>query len=233
LHDENIFVNPNDPIEVTAMIDWQSTEIAPLLAQVGKPPFIAHKGPQAVGLERPQLPVGFESLSKDEQRRAQDLWLKQLLVVLYNTLIGQRSPKLGQCMEYQQMLEYQIISVTNLLLFEGEAICLRMILDFLELHEDILAHDTLDPASRDSLRALVRDRDVVRKDAKDAEWAVELMEEVQGAMGDLFPLHGQVSYERYGETKEALREIKEQIIGRFAEREQDRVVWHQSWPFDD
>jgi aminoglycoside phosphotransferase (APT) family kinase protein len=86
LHDENIFVDPDDPTEVTAIIDWQSIEIAPLFAQVGKPPFIALKSPQATGLERPQLPSDFESLSKNERHRAQDPWLKQSLVVLYNTL---------------------------------------------------------------------------------------------------------------------------------------------------
>lgn len=233
LHGENIFVNPDDPTEVTAIIDWQSIEMAPLLTQVGKPPFIAHKGPQAIGLERPQLPIGFGSLSKDEQRRAQDLWLKQSLVVLYNTLISQRDPKLWRCMEHQQTLEYQILSVANLLLFEGEATCLKMIVDFLESHEDILADDTIDPTSRDRLRALGRDRENMLKDAEDAERAVELMEGVQGAMGELFPLHGQVSHDRYDETKEALREIKEQVIGRFAQTEQDRMEWQKAWPFDD
>jgi hypothetical protein len=233
LHDENIFVNPEDPTEVTAMIDWQSIEIAPLLAQAGKPAFIAHKGPQAKGLERPQLPSNFESLPKDEKRRAQDLWLKQSLVVLYNTLIHRRSPKLWQCMEHQQTLVYQILSVANLLLFEGEATCLRMILGFLDSHEDVLVDGTLDPASRERLRSLVRDRDFILKNAEDAERAVELMEEVQTAMGELFPLHGQVPHNRYDETKEALREIKDQIIGRYAQTERDRMEWQKAWPFDD
>lgn len=233
LHDENIFVNPDDPTEVTAIIDWQSIEIAPLIAQVGKPAFIAHKGPQATGLEKPQLPSGFKSLPKDEQRRAQDLWLKQSLVVLYNTLISQRSPKLWQCVEHQQTLEYQIISVANLLLFEGEATCLKMILDFLESHGGILTDGTLDPAPRNRLRALVRDREVIRRDAEDAERAAGLMEEVQAAMDGKFPLHGQVSHDRYDGTKEALRRIKEQIVSRYARAEKDQIAWQKAWPFGD
>jgi len=233
LHDENIFVSPDDPTEVTAIIDWQSIEIAPLISQAVKPPFVAHKGPQAIGLERPQLPSRFKSLPKNEQRRAQDLWLRQSLVVLYNTLVSQRSPKLWKAMDFQQTLEYQILSVANILLFEGEATCLKMILDFLESHEDILADEPLDFASRTRLRSLLSDQDIIRKDAGDAERAVELMEEVQTAMGESFPLHGQVSHVKYDETKEALRQIKEQIIGRFAQKEQDWIAWQRTWPFDD
>ena len=233
LHDENIFVSPDDQTEVMAIIDWQSVEIAPLLSQAGKPPFIAHKGPQATGLDRPQLPSGFESLPKNEQRQAQDLWLKQSLVVLYNTLISQRSPKLWQCMEYQRTLEYQSLSVANIILFEGEATCLRMILDLLESHEDVMEDDTLNAASRRRLWALISNRDLIRKDAQDAERAVEVMAEVRSIMGELYPLHGQVSHGRYHETKEALRKMKEQIIGQYAQTEQDRLAWQRAWPFDD
>ncbi|GAB7335336.1 hypothetical protein MBLNU13_g07730t1 [Cladosporium sp. NU13] len=135
-----------------------------MLTQVAKPPFIAHKGLQAVGLKRPQLPSSFKSLLKNEQRRAQDLWLKQSPVVLYNTLISRRSPKIWQCMEYQQSLEYQILSVANILLFEGEAACLKMDLESLESHEDLLADDTIDSASRQGLRSLLSDRDITRED---------------------------------------------------------------------
>lgn len=76
-----------------------------------------------------------------------------------------------------------------------------MILDFLESYEQVPADDTLDFASRYRLQSLVRDRDVIRRDSEDAERAVELMKEVQKAIGVLHPLHGQVSHDRYGETK--------------------------------
>ena len=108
-----------------------------------------------------------------------------------------------------------------------------MILDFLESHEGILADDAFDAASRKRLWTLIRDRDVIQEDAEDAERAVELMEEIQRATGELYPLHGQVSHGRYDETKEALREIKEQMISRVAQTEQDRIAWQRAWPFDD
>ena len=233
LHTENIFVNPDDPTEITAIIDWQSVEVAPLLSQAGRPPFLAHKGPQATGFDEPRLPSDFENLTKLEQDQAQDLWLEQSLVVLYNNLISQRSPSLWQCMEYQQTLNYQIIAVAHILLFEGEATCMKMILDFIESHQDVLAKGTSEPHSQNRLRSLVRDRDVIQKGAEGAERAVEVSAEVQRVMGGLFPVHGQVPHDKYEEAKRALRQTKEHVISQFARTEQDRIAWRKAWPFDD
>jgi hypothetical protein len=92
LHTENIFVNPDDPTEITAIIDWQSTEIAPLLSQAGKPAFLRHSGPQATGLERPQLPPEPENSSECDKQKRTDLYMRQSLVVGYNTWINRFSP---------------------------------------------------------------------------------------------------------------------------------------------
>lgn len=45
LHGGNIFVDPNDPTKIVELIDWQSTEIAPLYFQARQPQFIDHRGP--------------------------------------------------------------------------------------------------------------------------------------------------------------------------------------------
>ena len=79
-----------------------------------------------------------------------------------------------------------------------------MVLDLLGLHDDILANDTIGSASRDKLGSLLSDQDIIRKDAEDAERTVELTEEIQREIGDSFPLHGQVLYDKYDETKRLL-----------------------------
>lgn len=56
-HTENIFVNPDDPSEITAILDWSSADIAPLLVQVKPLVIIDYEGPQLNGLERPKLPA--------------------------------------------------------------------------------------------------------------------------------------------------------------------------------
>ena len=40
LHQENIFVNPENPSKIVAIIDWQLTELAPLYNQVRQPYFL-------------------------------------------------------------------------------------------------------------------------------------------------------------------------------------------------
>ncbi len=39
--------------------------------------------------------------------------------------------------------------------------------------------------------------------------------------------------EDYEEVKDALRQMKEQVIETFARNEQEKILWQQEWPFDD
>jgi aminoglycoside phosphotransferase (APT) family kinase protein len=48
-HNENIFVNPENPSEITAILDWSSAEIAPLLVQAQPLRMIDYEGPQLEG----------------------------------------------------------------------------------------------------------------------------------------------------------------------------------------
>lgn len=234
LHDENIFVNPEDPTEVTAIIDWQATEILPLCEQALKPPFINHKGPQAIGLSRPCLPSNFKELPEPERLKTQDLFIRQTLVVLWNTLISLRNPEMWRAIEFQGTLEYKIMGMLGIILVEGEATLLRAILEFLDTHPEIFntADGVHDPA-RQRLLSLIRDRETIKNDSQDAQVAVQAMTAVREAMGGLFPDHGQVHHDNYDEIKEMLRDMKEQVIDQCAETEQDRIAWQESWPFDD
>lgn len=234
LSTENIFVNPDDPTEVTTIIGWQAADIEPLCIKVGKPSFINYKGPKVTGLERLCLPDNFEELPEMERMQTQDLFIRQALVVLYNTWVNLRSKEMWQAMEFQQTLEYGIMTVVRIIAWEGEATLLAMILMFLKEHPEILDTDPqAENPAKERLRALMRDRDIIKKDAADAEVAMHVMKEIREAMGDLFPVYGQVPHDKYEESKKMLREIKEQVIEQFARSEQDRIAWQESWPFED
>lgn len=92
LHMENIFVDPDAPTRVTSIIDWQSTEIAPLFVQARIPQFLEHEGPRAEGLARPRLPPDFNALEPAEQQRVNRLTLDQGLWVAYKIWIRARNP---------------------------------------------------------------------------------------------------------------------------------------------
>lgn len=62
---------------------------------------------------------------------------------------------------------------------------------------------------------------------------MQTMNAVQKTLGGLFPELGAVRPERYDETKDALRQIKPQVIEDFAKNEQEEDAWEKAWPFDD
>lgn len=230
---EKIFVNPEDPTEVTAIVDWQATAIAPLFTQVGKPEFLSHEGSQATGLERPCLPSNFEELPEMEKEQTEDLFFKQSLVVLYNTLVSKDSPGLWRAMEFEQTPEKLIMTVARIILIDGEAPLLKMILDFLEAHPKCLdAGGRIDDQARNRLLSLIRDRDIIQKDVDGAKMAARVMADIREEMGDIFDKAGRVSHDDYDETMEVLSRFKEQVFEKFARSEQDRVEWQKSWPFD-
>ena len=65
-HTENIFVNPENPSEITAILDWSSAEIAPLVVQAKPLEMIEYEGPQVEGLERPKLPADLAAMPDAE-----------------------------------------------------------------------------------------------------------------------------------------------------------------------
>lgn len=64
LHAHNILVNPNNPVELVAIIDWQSREMLPLYHHAQQPNFLDHDGPQVEGLEG----ASFDNRIKDGRK---------------------------------------------------------------------------------------------------------------------------------------------------------------------
>ena len=66
----NLFVSETDPTKITGIIDWQSSQIAPLFLQARVPDFLTPPENFAEGIVAPQLPENFDQLSEAEQKRA-------------------------------------------------------------------------------------------------------------------------------------------------------------------
>jgi hypothetical protein len=63
---ENVFVDPDDPSEIYAFIDWQSIELAPLYDHIIEPYILEYNGPPLDALlEQPKLP-DIQALFQDE-----------------------------------------------------------------------------------------------------------------------------------------------------------------------
>lgn len=225
LHSENIFVDPADPTKVTCIIDWQSTEVAPLFVQARQPYFLDHDGPQATGLNRPSLPPTFSEMSPDEQGAANRLLLDQSLCVAYKRWIQAKIPHLWKCFEFQETPAFELLLLARALLVDGEALYTARIIEHLQDKNGILEASGLSVPEHVKAEVAV--------DSQGALCGMEAMAQIQGAMGDLFPERGCVRPEQYDEAKEALHQLKEQIIDKFASTDAERVAWQECWPFDD
>lgn len=71
LHMGNIFISENDPSEISAIIDWQFTQIAPMFLQARWPMFLSRPKNYPTGLVKPKLPENYEDLDEEEKELAE------------------------------------------------------------------------------------------------------------------------------------------------------------------
>lgn len=188
LDPENVFVEPEDPVKVTAIIEWQGTEIAPLIAHNIKPEFINHEGPQATSLEEPRLPENFEQLPESEQKQVQDLWTRQSLVFLYNTLMSKSSSAIWQSLQFQETPEYLFLLFARMILLEGEAPYRKMVFDFLDSHPKVAeGGNAAGSEPRDRLFALIQERESIENDYDGAYDGVAPMKSIKKIYGRPVP----------------------------------------------
>lgn len=120
LHSDNIFVNPENPTEITCLIDWQSAHIEPLFIQAGYLLFLDFEGSKIEGLDASPLPDDFDNLNEDEQGRAKSLLPQQSLFKAYEILSLQRNKKVYDALRHQKSLECQINTFAGNSLQDGE-----------------------------------------------------------------------------------------------------------------
>lgn len=155
-------------------------------------------------------------------------------MALYRKLIHKRSPDIWKCFEYQDTPQFEVLTIARRLLHEGEARYLARIIELIESGSDIVKLSGPAGGSPQARRAaLLADRDSILRYAEAAQSGSDVMKVIQQTIGDLFPEQGLVKHDQYDEAKHELGQIKEQVIEEFARSEEDRVAWHQSWPFDD
>lgn len=226
LHADNIFVDPNDPTRITGVLDWQSIEIAPLFVQVQQPHFLDYNGPQMKGLERPVLPANVAELPPDQQRHARQLWTLQSLSALYRHWLHVHHPEASQAFEAQDTVHYNLLLFARSLLVDGEATYMGQILELVDNHPELF--DPNPPVFTANERA------EIESDVEASLRGMQVMSAIQDALGgDLMPERGVVRPDQYHQAKDALKQMKEQVIEQFAHTDEERATWEKVWPFDD
>ncbi|PYH72743.1 aminoglycoside phosphotransferase family protein [Aspergillus vadensis CBS 113365] len=232
LHIENIFVNPKDPSEVVGIIDWQSSEVLPLLDHARQPYFHDYNGPPATGLDPPEFPRDFDQLDADEKIKAERLYLNMSLATLYRKLTYGKNKRLFKAMEFQKPSSFDMMLFAQNLLIDGEALYRARLL---ELEEEWPCLPGVQASGNPPfpLQYTTGEVNSIHEDADKASRSMELMKGVKECLGELWPAKGIVPPERYDEVRELLKHVKTDLTDQLANSEEERIGWVKAWPFDD
>ncbi|KAF3479937.1 uncharacterized protein GIQ15_06913 [Arthroderma uncinatum] len=233
LHVENIFVNPEYPTRIVGIIDWQSTQVAPLFYHARQPYILDHNGPQLKGLQRPCLPENLGRLDNDAKREANALYHKQALCALYRNFVHKYNPNLYRALEFQETTSFDLLLLARNLLVDGEATYLSRIAGLEEDWSGLPGVASLEHHNPFPFHFSDAEKADMDRNTSGALLGMQAMQSIQESIGDLFPEQGIVLPDQYEEAKDALRQAKEFIIQTFAKNETERKIWDEEWPFDD
>ncbi|EEH42235.2 uncharacterized protein PADG_07055 [Paracoccidioides brasiliensis Pb18] len=204
LHVENILVDSKSPTEIVGIIDWQSTELAPLF-HACQPHLLDYYGPQLHGLERPNLPEDLLRLDIEVQREAKALYKKQALCSLCRTFVHRTNPRLYRVLEYRESPSFDLLLLARNLLIDGEATYLASIVELEGTWADLPGVVTSE--GKDCQYPFYfsdEEKAEIERDVNGSSLGMQAMQSIKDSLGDLFPEQGVVRPEQYEETKDAV-----------------------------
>lgn len=228
LHDENIFVDPHNPEEITCIIDWQSCHISPLINHNPDPAILDWDGlePETLDLApRPNL----SGLSAEERAAAVREYTVQNLFIGWRKLMHAKNPDLYRVVEFRKTAAHGLIFLAHRMFEYGEAHFQSLLLDLKDTWPDLPAVTPDVPFPFDFSEA---DIERIKLDSDGAVAGTELVACVKERMGDLWPDKGFIEHERYDDCKAALDNVKNQILEQLAETDEERAEYERYWPFE-
>jgi hypothetical protein len=92
-------VDPEDPSTIVSIIDWQSTDIAPLYFQAQHPQIIDYQGPAVTGIERPVMP-DTKDLGPEEKKWVMSEFWERTLCAVYNNWAYRDDKRIYAALEF-------------------------------------------------------------------------------------------------------------------------------------
>ncbi|EZF29949.1 hypothetical protein H101_06405 [Trichophyton interdigitale H6] len=203
---ENIYVNPENPTEITGIIDWQSTPITPLFDQPLDLPFVKYDGPDIGGnLEIPMLPDDFQSMQDDEKKKVHKDYMDKSAVVAWRLLLKHKNPTYYRAVSSKMEEDWQEYAPKGPDMNPVPCPFSFPQAKITEIHED-------EEATARSTR---------------------IAAQIQEHLGPLYPYKGVIEHENYEEVKKILGEIKQEVIEHLFETTDDIQTFDNQWPYRD
>ena len=228
LHGDNIFVNPSQPTDILAIIDWQSVNLSPLFLQARHPALIEFDGPVTEGFQSIKLPENFDKLSPSEQLEAKKLRAAQSLYKLYEIQLIRQCPDVARALRFRDSLAGQITGLAGSIFSDGEPTLQGMLM---RLRQEWPA--CVSPSTPCPLSFSTEDENQQKKD--EAKWreGVELMEEFLGQVGAYRGWDGWVNHQNFEVMKSRLSECREDFLTRHSATDEEKRQFMKHWPFMD
>ncbi|WEW61565.1 hypothetical protein PRK78_007056 [Emydomyces testavorans] len=231
LHDENIFVDPNDPSKVVGIIDWQSVNLLPLLDHNPDPAFIVYRGPEPESLDRPEL-EDTEGLSEMGKAEAIRKYYEKALFIASRKIALKKTPAAYDAIEYQKTESFDLLVLARRLLEFGEAHFHALTVSLRDVWHDLPANNGLKPPRRFPIVFDDQRLAEIEEDGEKAMCGMQIMNDFKARLGPLWPDKDAVEHGQYKAAKAALRALKEEVVEEFGKTEEDKAELARQWPFD-
>ncbi|KAI4120213.1 MAG: hypothetical protein LQ338_007177 [Usnochroma carphineum] len=235
LHSGNIFVHPDDPSQITSIIDWHTAYISPLIRHRLWPALLDFEGPKPllgwVGDARkaPELPANYQELSGEEQKDAEALVRQQSSYKLFEIYSAKENPNVSRALLHQPTPRCHLIDYAAITAHHTEPYVKALLIELVDAWERIVGPEG--PSC--PLHYSEHERKIRAKELNMWSDCCDLLDSVNDSLGVPTAWNGEVSGEGYGATREKLRVVREEFLDNMAKDDEERAEWAKAWPYDD
>ncbi|KAJ0424437.1 kinase-like domain-containing protein [Aspergillus carlsbadensis] len=230
LHTDNIFVDTENPSQITCIIDWQGAPVYPMFLITHHPSLIEYEGPKLGGFVEPSLPDNLKSLDPEAKNAAKKLFLSQSLWLSYEIEVQRALPELLHSFRYTETLPGQILGMVGSIYDDGEPYVQSLLSDVSEeaIWKQVVGAGENDDASV-PCPLIYSEQERSRQKEEYAKWErdVERKTRVLNELGVYPGWNGAVSPQDYGEVVRRLSAAKESFLTRESANEQERALWKE------
>lgn len=232
LHAENIFVNTEEPTQITGIIDWQSTYIAPLFDQTLEPSSLLDFDSElGDSLEPPELRSDINDMPLEERKAAIREFYARGLMVAWRKLLYKNSPAQYNAMIFGKSVAGNLIALGRRLYSLGEAHFMSLLLDLQKEWSGLPAvQEAGKPPFPIPFSAVQKSQ--ILEQTKLADQSIEMMNYIAKQFGDLWPDKGLTEHDQYENVRSELRAVRDKLVNHLDLTPEQEKEFDKFWPFE-
>ncbi|KAJ5932236.1 kinase-like domain-containing protein [Penicillium verrucosum] len=236
LHTENIFVDINNPSQITSIIDWQCVPVYPMFLIAHHPSLIEYDGPRVNGFVKPELPKDLDSLDPNAKKSAKATYAAQLFWLSYEIQVQKTVPELLHAFRYKDTLPGQILGIIASTYGDGEPYIQSLLADISQedVWKQVVGVNTAgDPIVPCPLHYSKEDISNQQMDYEKWQKDIERKARVIDELGVYPGWNGAVPPDQYDEMFRRLITSKQNFLLRESANDEEMALWEKLWPFQD